>query len=168
MGVDFEDVRGRAGTVLSGETGDGLGVDPLDPLDVSAKAVANRDSKSRVAVVCLVPLWAPIKRVSVMSHPLLQPLNVVFEGCDDGLVEDLPVPDGGDQALGDPVEGDAVHIVPLEDVARRAGRDGGCGAHGCGGSVLGGEVEGLEVREWVHWGWVDDIGDPKAGVGRVV
>ena len=68
-------------------------------------------------MVRLVPLWAPIKRISIVSNPLLQAPDMVFEGSDDGLVEDLLLPNGRYQAFGNPVEGDAVHVIALKDVA---------------------------------------------------
>ena len=96
-------------------------VDAPDPLDLSTEAIAHRNCKSRIAVVRFKPFQTPIKRVSVMPYLLFQTLDVVLKGRDDGLVEDFPLPNGQHQAFGDPVEGDAVHVIVLEDVIGSSG-----------------------------------------------
>ena len=82
------------GPILSGIAGDHLRVDPLDPLDLLTEAVAHGDCEPGVAVVRLVPFRAPFECASIVPHLVFQAHDLVFKGCDDGLVEDLPLPDG--------------------------------------------------------------------------
>ena len=112
---------GVIGPVFGGVAGDSLGVDSFDPLDFPTETVAHGDCEPRVAAVLFISLRTPIKCISVVPQLHFQTHDVVLEGCDNGLMEDLSLPDGRHQAFGDPVEGDAVHIVMLEDVACQPG-----------------------------------------------
>ena len=85
---------GGAGSVFGSVAGDHLRVDTPDPSNLSAEAVTHGDHEAGIAVVHFVPFQTPIKCVSVVPHLLFQTLDAVLEGQDDGLVEDLPLPDG--------------------------------------------------------------------------
>ena len=115
----MEDVRGAAGAVAFGETGDGAVVEQLDPLDRSMDAIAVGNGEEWETLVFFIP-WGYLLPYLLLEslQPLVEVSNHVCILILFLLVDPVLLLDSLYEGLSDTAESDwVVDVEPLDDVS---------------------------------------------------
>ena len=121
LGVDFDNMRGVARTIVFGEAGHGALLQLFDPLDLPLKAIADVDGEPGILGIEDIPLGASLEGVGVGFDEVFESIDPGVELAYFGCVVILSLFDCFEQRLSDALQGVWVEIgAAVKDVSGRS------------------------------------------------